>query len=715
MADNPADTSSTPDDQATPSALATESPVDTLPTHVVEAPAKVEPVIAPIDDNVKDAINAYWMGIPISVRYADIAPKAFDKYTAGTEEPQQLSVNISLMENKGRAANTTVGDIDFDIVRGANYPDASLALHYKTLLHRLSAAADAMANAQDIKNISAYKQATVAAIQNYGAAGLEKAIGVIAEAIKKASLAGASKEDKPLPISWVKPITFGAGGAEPRGFAAAALSSAWEKAHSTALEKLRNTLQKATEKGKERKLPLLANIDIWARKFVGALPPTEFKDKGGPRDWYGHWIALSENEVENRGGKDLMDALRKRAEMPDAASGPEKLITGADLDNYSFWYDKDNKLVYFHNKRLDNRATIGFLAKILKAFKSGGPAATTKDLASKLNTTVEEVVNYFRNKLNSLTPDLRSDAEKIMKMTPPQPFKVGEELEVGGSFDTVPFGSFPGEKAKVVSVVDTPEKGYNITLNGRESFYKYDEAHKIFSSKSKLTDKDVAKAVPEAEENETAGLSKKAYGDTWAGPTLDQVGSLIGDYEAKWASELAANLAGKFDYIAFPSMEGGPETLKKIALRLEEMELLPLSEEQQAVATKHFPAAVKMVKAFLPSIDVYEHAKREDDDEPSQLVEGVHTLSDDQAKTIASLALLITVDKGAKGIPLPTTASDKEFMEALRSNIALITHEIKQKGYSGLPDEEAGPEDIYTTDIPPTSLGADKQAKLAGQ
>lgn len=702
MADSPAEISNTP----TPAPeVIQETPAAPAPAPVVETPKKEAPVIAPVDDAVKTAINSYWSDIPVTVRYADIDPKSFDKYVAGADEPQQLSITIPLMSNTGRAAGSVTGDIDFSLVRGASYPDTALALHYKTILHRLSAAADAMANVQDIKNIGAYKQATAAAIEAYGAQGLEKVVGVIAAAIKKASLTGARKDDKDVPINWVKPITFGAGGAEPRGFAAAALNGAWEKAHTAALETLRSTLQKSpAAKSKERKLPMLANIAIWSRKFVEELPAESFKTTDTPNNWSGHWVTLSEADVEAKGGKELMDALRKRAESPESRQGIGKLITGADLDNYSYWYEDDKKQVHFHNKRLDNRATIGTLAKILKAFKGESPAVAAKDLAAKLNTSLEELMNYIRTKLNSLTPNLQADAEKIMKMTPPKPFAAGEKLAVGSSFDSVPFGSFPGEEATVVSVVDTPEKGYNISLNKKESFYKHDEAHKIFSSKSKLTDAVVAEALTDEEVHQ--GFEKKAYGDTWAGPSLDQVGALIGDYEAKWASEIAANLAGKFDYISFPKMDGGPETMRKIALRLEELELMPLSEPQQELASKLYPEALKLVRAALPSLEIDEMAHHEDEPDTSVAIKKDMPLTQDQTHSIAMIAVLYTIDKGVGGIPLPTNAPEADFKAALRTNVALITHKIHQKGWTGLPDEEVGSMDVtyVVKDAPPESL-----------
>lgn len=127
---------------------------------------------------------------------------------------------------------------------------------------------------------------------------------------------------------------------------------------------------------------------------------------------------------------------------------------------------------------------------------------------------------------------------------------------------------------------------------------------KVMSEIGKLSDE--YKALLEGKEPKPKRLRKEAYGPAWAGPTLEQVGSLVGTAEAVFASELASALASKYDYISFPSLVGSPEDLHKLATFVADPLLTdvahPLTANQQALANQWRPRAIDLAHKILSKL-----------------------------------------------------------------------------------------------------------------
>lgn len=173
------------------------------------------------------------------------------------------------------------------------------------------------------------------------------------------------------------------------------------------------------------------------------------------------------------------------------------------------------------------------------------------------------------------------------------------------------------------------------------------------------------------------GIKKVAYPDSqWAGPSLDQVGALVGAAQAQWASELAGSLAAKFDYISFPKMEGGPNELKKLAT-------LPLSPEQIARVERNRAPAMEIMKQMYGSRPAYES---EDFALQAPQREELERLAEDTLLELAEAT--------------PSSMSDEEFLKELKHELMKLISKIHTQPHSHWPSSKANPEDALQGDNP---------------
>ncbi len=167
---------------------------------------------------------------------------------------------------------------------------------------------------------------------------------------------------------------------------------------------------------------------------------------------------------------------------------------------------------------------------------------------------------------------------------------------------------------------------------------------------------------------------KKLASQQWAGPSLEQVGGLVGDAQAKWASELAGNLAARFDYISFPKLEGGPSEIRKLAT-------LPLSEEQIARVEKYRAKAASIMQELVKNI--YD-SNASGEEERSGFV----SPGKEEVERLAEDVLLELVDQ------VPSTTPDDEFMKELKSKLYSVLKMVQKHPHSEWPSTKTGPEDV---------------------
>lgn len=161
-------------------------------------------------------------------------------------------------------------------------------------------------------------------------------------------------------------------------------------------------------------------------------------------------------------------------------------------------------------------------------------------------------------------------------------------------------------------------------------------------------------------------IEKQAYpNQPWAGPSLDQVGALVGDAQAKWASELAGVLAAKFDYISYPKLEGGPSDLKKLAT-------LPLAPEQVARVDKYRELAAQLMNELTSKL--------------------FHNLSGDKPpkEEVDRLAedILLNLVEGT-----PSSMSDEDFKRELNDSIRMLGNALQKHPHGTMPSTKVSPED----------------------
>jgi len=172
------------------------------------------------------------------------------------------------------------------------------------------------------------------------------------------------------------------------------------------------------------------------------------------------------------------------------------------------------------------------------------------------------------------------------------------------------------------------------------------------------------------------GLEKVAYPtQAWAGPSLEQVGALVGPDKAQLASEWASSLAGKFDYISFPTLVGGPSDIKKLAT-------LPLTDKQRALVEKYRAPAAQMLQQLVDKLS--NNLAYED------LPGGEVTLNPDteEVSRLAEDAVLEIVDY------LPSTTSEEDFLKELKSRIFTTMKMVERHRQNAFPSSRTSPQDV---------------------
>lgn len=219
------------------------------------------------------------------------------------------------------------------------------------------------------------------------------------------------------------------------------------------------------------------------------------------------------------------------------------------------------------------------------------------------------------------------------------------------------------------SLFDNIAKAYDVSTESvKEWFKKFTE--KLSPAKKEK--------VEEILKEKTDGVKKVGYpAQAWAGPILDQIGALVGDAEAAWASELAGNLAARFDYISYPRLEGGSSDLKKLAT-------LPLTPEQIARVERFNVKAKQILAQLYASRPAYA-------DEDAQL----HQPEREDLTRLAEDVLLETVEA------FPSSMSDNEFEKELKHALYSSVTKIHQHPYAHWPDTKSNPEDVLQSPTDP--------------
>lgn len=200
----------------------------------------------------------------------------------------------------------------------------------------------------------------------------------------------------------------------------------------------------------------------------------------------------------------------------------------------------------------------------------------------------------------------------------------------------------------------------------------------------------------------TLGMTKLAYGVAWAGPSLEQVGALVGNDQAAWASELAGQLAARFDYISYPSLEGGPSELTKVAYDFQQLDVLALSDAEKDMLSKYYEPALALAKNTLKSIF---HA----DVEGQGLGSGLLNISSDELQLVVNEILLDLVQYW------PSTTPPEEFLQEVQSKLNSVLSSAYQKGYLALPSQRVNPEDVSGGRAIPFEQETDEEEPLTAK
>lgn len=325
-------------------------------------------------------------------------------------------------------------------------------------------------------------------------------------------------------------------------------------------------------------------------------------------------------EVTHVLGVPIMATTMKLEEFPqDLQEYIKKNPKGSDNIVYSYTYDgKDT--VQLENRAMTDTHIIQNLYKIYKEQGVGDhPEDIYGDLAKQFGVPSQTIEDYLGRWVGHLTDKVKGTVQKILHMKPVQWMNMSPE-EI--------------EKRKA-----------------QQSWEK------------------------------SQGIKKVAdYGDPWPGPSLEEIGHLVGVPQAQWASELAGKLASDFGYISYPKMVGGPQ-----GGMLEKLSTLPLSPAQREKAEKFRPEAIKMLKALVSN--VYESDLAGEGEaagfllEPEQMAEEVGMMAED--------ALLDVAER------LPSTVSDEDFRDALRDRMNEKAKMLFQHKNVALPSEQSSVEDIY--------------------
>lgn len=258
----------------------------------------------------------------------------------------------------------------------------------------------------------------------------------------------------------------------------------------------------------------------------------------------------------------------------------------------------------------------------------------------------------------------------------------------------------------------SPEKGFatfeNKRLSNKVYLQKLQKVYKDFGGGSReQVAKNIAKALGVSEEvteswltkllkrftpqaqakvNEALGIKVVAYPtQPWAGPSLEQVGALVGPDKAMLASEWASSLADKLNYISyppFPTLVGGPGDIKKTAAVRIKLATLTLSDEQRALVEEYSEPALAIMHSLLAQYPAYEE---DEEGNPSSV------MPDEDEITMLAEDALINLVENVEGNEKP----DKEdFLNELKKHLWTTMKRIQERPRASWPSNAVGEGDV---------------------
>lgn len=448
------------------------------------------------------------------------------------------------------------------------------------------------------------------------------------------------------------------------------------------------TRGKASTSRREEPRATFAGAEAKIRAFVLSISPEKFKmDRSTyvPRMIYTRTL---DNLAKDPGGQEFIDNVEKL--YPDGS--------GTDFDIYDIKFTA--KKAFIENRQLTAKETVKDLGALKD--KLGGNFMRWNDFVSLLtgkagvtpNAAVKWLSKLVDNAGESFADSSRAFRQTFdidQKLSPEEEARLGRrKLKEGVDKLEEAIGrGKPGPtdaegKATYVAKDGSPLKP--LTLLDK---YRY-ELEKIQKTKHSPTQKDFRER--ELFRKYRTLLSKKSFLVTaypsvsWAGPALDQVGNLVGGDMAQWASELAGQLAAKFDYISYPSLVGGPADLKKEAYDYSKkvgVEQLALSPEEAKILEKFLPLAKKIAANTLKNL--YERSSVAGEKE------GLIYLTPDEIYEAAQDVLLEIVSS-----PDAFVSNDKMKL-LLQEKMNALAASIQEEGRTALPSNKTGKEDLSKT------------------
>jgi hypothetical protein len=258
----------------------------------------------------------------------------------------------------------------------------------------------------------------------------------------------------------------------------------------------------------------------------------------------------------------------------------------------------------------------------------------------------------------------------------------------------------------------TPAKGFatfeNKRLSNKVYLQKLQKVYKDFGGGSReQVAKNIAKALGVSEAateswlaklikrltpktqskvNDALGIKVVAYPtQPWAGPSLEQVGALVGPDKAMLASEWASSLADKTNYISypptFPTLVGGPGDIKKTAAVRFKLATLTLSDEQRALVEEYSAPATAIMHSLLQQYPVYDEEEEGEAGFIKPDEEEVNMLAED---------VLINLVENSEGNEKP----DKEdFLKELTKHLWMAMKRIQARPNNAWPSTNVDEED----------------------
>jgi hypothetical protein len=190
------------------------------------------------------------------------------------------------------------------------------------------------------------------------------------------------------------------------------------------------------------------------------------------------------------------------------------------------------------------------------------------------------------------------------------------------------------------------------------------------------------------------GIKKLAYpNQAWAGPSLEQVGALVGPDKAMLASEWASSLADKLNYTSypptFPTLVGGPSDIKKLgALGLTDEQV----ERRNRIIEKYREPATEMLHSLVTNIY---------DSDVAGGGANAGPLNPD-AEEIGQLAEDVLLEMFEE---LPTTVADEDFYKELKSRLFTTQKMIERHHNKKMPSNKSKFTDVMNTPTVPLDTG----------